>query len=93
MDILEYLPEDSAERTVCELRYIDRMAMEEVADEVGLSRSGCYKVHDSGIMTLLKQSRVKKIIEENRLEYLDYSLGKQLARARKDKSGHTFQDG
>ena len=44
MDILEYLPEDSTERSICELRYIDRMSMEAVADEVGLSRSGCYKV-------------------------------------------------
>ena len=93
MDILEYLPEDSIERNVCELRYIDRMPMEEVADEVGLSRSGAYKVHDGGIQILLKQSRVRKIIDAHRLEYLDYSLGKQLARVKKDKDGRTYQDG
>ncbi len=90
MDILEYLPEDSNERQVCELRYIDRMSIDEAADEVGLSRSGCYKVHDNGIQILLQQPRVQKIIEEHRLEYLDYSLGKQLARVRKDKTGRTL---
>ena len=93
MDILEYLPEDSTERSICELRYIDRMSMEAVADEVGLSRSGCYKVHDGGIQILLQQPRVQKIIDQYRLDYLDYSLGKQIARARKDKSGRTYQDG
>ncbi len=93
MDILEYLPEDSAERNICELRYIDRMPMEEVAEEVGLSRAGAYKVHDNGIIILLQQQRVRKIIDDYRLEYLDYSIGKQLARAKKDTSGRTFQDG
>jgi hypothetical protein len=69
------------------------MPMEEVAEEVGLSRAGAYKVHDNGIIILLQQQRVRKIIDDYRLEYLDYSIGKQLARAKKDTSGRTFQDG
>lgn len=85
MDILDYLPRDSIERAVCERRYIDRIHMDAIADSIPMSRSGCYKIHDKAIGILLQQPEVQKIVADNRLDYLNYSIGKQIARARKQK--------
>lgn len=86
MDILDYLPQDSLERTVCEQRYIDRQHIEAIADQIPMSRSGVYKVHDKAISILMEIEDVQKIIADNRLAYLNYSIGKQLARARRESA-------
>ena len=64
MDILEYLDQNSDERTVLELRYIDMKSWGEIGRVMHLSRSSCFNYRDKGLETLLTFKRVVKIIEE-----------------------------
>lgn len=86
MDILEYLPINSAEREICELYYIDKMTWENVEEKVAISGRQCRRIRDKALEDLLKEPRIQMLIEESREEYgtwlydADKSIGKKRAK-------------
>lgn len=64
MDILEYLDQNSDERNILELRYIDMKSWGEIVHMMHMSRSNCFNYRDKGIDMLLTFKRVVKIVEE-----------------------------
>lgn len=64
MDILDYLDENSTERMIMELKYIDNCSWEKVAYRAHRSRSSCIEWHDKGIAKLITFKRVRVIVEE-----------------------------
>lgn len=82
MDILEYLPINSAERDICELRHIDMMKWSEIQDDIPMSHSQVHKIYQRAINMLLSFPRVMKMVEDNRDDYVAYiyKQGKRNAR-------------
>lgn len=64
MDMLDFLDQNSEQRMILELRYIDNLQWNEVARRAHLSRSVCFDRHTEGIETLLTFKRVRSILKE-----------------------------
>lgn len=64
MDIMDYLPEQSMERMVLELRYIDCMGWKQVGSEVGLTRTPCNEYFQKGLEKLLEFKKVRILAQE-----------------------------
>ena len=65
MDILDFLDEDSTQRLVLELRYIDGMNWYDISESVCISRSSCHRTERQALDALLKFDRVREIIGLN----------------------------
>lgn len=64
MNIIDFLPENSLERSIIENRYIDRYSWERVCLENHISRTPATKVWRKGLYMLLEFSKVKHILKE-----------------------------
>ena len=62
MDILDFLPQGSTERTIMELRHIDCKTWAQIQRAVFLTSSPCYAYYNKGLDALLAESKVRKII-------------------------------
>lgn len=78
MDIVDYLPQDSLEREICELRHIDMKPWKEIQDEIPMSRSQCNKRYNGAIKILLNNGRIVRMVEENEKAYSDWKFNKEL---------------
>ena len=65
MDIIEYLPEDSLEKEICEYRHIDMMSWRQIEIAVPMSRSQCNNRYNEAIRMLLQNARVKRSRTKN----------------------------
>lgn len=64
MDIIDFLDEDSTERMVLELRFIDCKSFAAIGKEVHLSRRACFAYQDKALKKLLEFDKVKIILKE-----------------------------
>ena len=78
MDIIDYLPQDSLEREICELRHIDMKPWQEIQDEIPMSRSQCNKRYNNAIKMLLNNGRILRMVDDNEGAYTDWKLNKEL---------------
>ena len=69
MDIIDYLPEDSLEKEICEYRHIDMMSWGQIEAAVPMSRSQCNNRYNGAIQMLLQNARVKEITISERENY------------------------
>ena len=65
MDMLEYLDDDSQQRLVLELRYIDGMNWYDISENLCISRSSCHRAERQALDALLGFDRVREIIGIN----------------------------
>ena len=77
MDIMDYLEENSKERVLMEMRYIDCMAWQRIGKELHYSRSQCDNIKNAALEELLSFDRVKEIIiayaeKEERLDTIGH---------------------
>jgi hypothetical protein len=63
MDIMDYLPEDSTDRMILELRHIDCRSWGQVVKEASLTRTPCNDYYNKGLEKLLTFKKVRKILE------------------------------
>lgn len=63
MDVLDYLPEESDERMVLELRHIDCYEWKDIVKEMNYSRTSCNTYYNKAIAKLLEYKRVRVLIE------------------------------
>lgn len=68
MDIIEYLPESSVERSIIEHKYIDRMGWEAICRVEILSRTPAIQHWRKGLYKLLEFKRVKAILKAYKKE-------------------------
>ena len=52
--ILNFLPEESMEREICELRHIDGHEWGEIAEGIPMSKSQCHRIHKAAMYELLE---------------------------------------
>ena len=64
MDVIEFLPENSMERSIIEHRYIDRMSWERICGEVHLSRTPATRYWKKGLYELLEFKRIQQIVSD-----------------------------
>ena len=64
MDVIDFLPENSMERSIIEHRYIDRMSWERICCEVHLSRTPATKYWKKGLYELLEFKRIQQIVSD-----------------------------
>lgn len=62
MDILDFLENDSDQRLILELRYIDAMSWYDIADSMCWSKSSCCRIERQALDYLLTFDRVKEIV-------------------------------
>lgn len=64
MDIMDFLEENSAERMVLELRFIDCKNWAAIEREMCLSRSTLFSYQDKGFEKLLTYKKVRQVLKE-----------------------------
>ncbi len=64
MNIIDFLPENSLERTIIENRYIDRYNWDRICRENHISRTPVIKSWRKGLYMLLEFKKVKQILKE-----------------------------
>lgn len=64
MDIMDFLEENSTERMVLELRFIDCKSWPNIEREMHLSRSSLFSYQDKGLEKLLTYKKVRQILRE-----------------------------
>ena len=62
MEILDFLPQGSTERTIMELRHIDCKTWTQVQRAVFLTASPCYERYNKGLDALLGNTEVRNIV-------------------------------
>lgn len=72
MNIIDYLPINSVEREICELRHIDLKPWGAVSAEIPMSRSQVYKRHRNALKILLSNQRIQSMTAEYEGEYDAY---------------------
>ena len=84
--ILNFLPEESMEREICELRHIDGHEWGEIAEGIPMSKSQCHRIHKAAMYELLEFNYVKELVTENRESY-EYYIEKRGSQIPPRKSG------
>lgn len=64
MNVIEFLPENSTERSIIEHRYIDRMKWWQICKEENLSRTPATNYWRKGLYALLEFKKVQQIVQE-----------------------------
>lgn len=64
MDIMDYLPSESLERSILEMRHIDCLSWREICRRQHMSRTPCCRYYRDGLDTILQNKRVRKILKE-----------------------------
>lgn len=62
MDVLDYLPQDSYERAIVEMRHIDLRRWDEIPALVQFSRQRCFDYYNKALNTLLTCPRVCQLV-------------------------------
>lgn len=62
MDIIDLLPANSVERSIVEMRHIDGMTWERIADAVPMARSNVINHYNDALETLLTYKRTEKLV-------------------------------
>lgn len=65
MDIIEFLPENSTERSILEHKYIDRYSWEQICRIEHMSRTPATQYWRKGLLKLLEFEKVKTVLAEN----------------------------
>lgn len=68
MDLIDFLPHNSVERTVVELRHIDCKSWEQIAREVYMSRSTVFNHYNAALDALLDCPSARKLVEDYEAE-------------------------
>lgn len=63
MDIISLLEEDSMERMILELRFIDCKYWKEIGKEMHLSKRACFQYQNRALEKLIESGKVKKYLK------------------------------
>lgn len=64
MDVIEFLPENSTERSIIEHKYIDRHSWRQICKTENLSRTPATRYWRKGLYELLEFKKVQQIVHE-----------------------------
>lgn len=68
MDIIDFLEENSTERMVLELRFIDCKSWAVIEKELHLSRRSCFDYQNRGLAKILEYKKVRNVLKEYQKE-------------------------
>lgn len=68
MDIMDFLEENSTERMILELRFIDCKGWAAIEKEMHLSRRACFDYQSKALEKLLRFKKVRAVLREYRFE-------------------------
>ena len=66
MEVIEFLPQDSLEREIMEMRHIDCKPWNEIMRTIHLSRAPCFRKYSAGLERLLTYKKVRSMLAEFR---------------------------
>ena len=64
MEVMDYLPIDSVERSVLEYRHIDCLHWEHIPSRMSYSKASCHKYYNAGIDFLIRCSDVRETLQK-----------------------------
>lgn len=68
MDIMDFLEENSTERMILELRFIDCKNWENIEHEIHLSRRACFDYQSKALEKILSFKKVQVILEKYKID-------------------------
>ena len=84
MNIIEYLPLNTIEREICELRHIDLKPWSMISAEIPMSRSQVNRRYNAAIDALLNNKKIRKLIAKHENEYLQWKMGRKFYNQKKE---------
>ena len=72
MDIIDFIPPGDPARRIFELRHLDCLGFNRVAESIPMSRSRCYAIYNQTIDALLQYPKIRKMIQDSEDQYIDW---------------------
>lgn len=91
MDIIDFIPQSETARRIFELRHLDCLNFQEVADAIPMSKSRTYEIYNETIDKLLDFEKIAKMCEENEGKYLDWYMDMEDRRLKAEKSSGGYR--
>lgn len=82
IDLVAFLPMDSLERTVCEMRHIRLMRWDDIAAQIPMSRRHVSRIYDGALDILLQSGDVQAAISAAAGEYIRWDMVCRASRSR-----------
>ncbi len=91
MDIIDFIPQAETARRIFELRHLDCLGFQDVADAIPMSRSRVYDIYNETLDKLLDFPKISKMVDENEKDYLQWYMDREERRRKAEKSSGGYK--
>ena len=85
MDIIDFIPQSDTARRIFELRHLDCLNFQDVADAIPMSKSRTYEIYNETIDKLLDFEKISQMCKENEDAYLEWYMNMEDRRRKAEK--------
>lgn len=91
MDIIDFIPQSDTARRIFELRHLDCLNFQDVADAIPMSKSRTYEIYNETIDKLLDFEKISQMCKENEGAYLEWYMNMEDRRRKAEKSSGGYK--
>lgn len=91
MDIIDFIPQSDTARRIFELRHLDCLNFQDVADVIPMSKSRTYEIYNETIDKLLDFEKISQMCKENEDAYLEWYMNMEDRRRKAEKSSGGYK--
>ena len=91
MDIIDFIPQSDTARRIFELRHLDCLNFQDVADAIPMSKSRTYEIYNETIDKLLDFEKISQMCKENEDAYLEWYMNMEDRRRKSEKSSGGYK--
>lgn len=91
MDIIDFIPQSDTARRIFELRHLDCLNFQDVADAIPMSKSRTYEIYNETIDKLLDFEKISQMCKENEDAYLEWYMNMENRRRKAEKSSGGYK--
>jgi hypothetical protein len=91
MDIIDFIPQSDTARRIFELRHLDCLNFQDVADAIPMSKSRTYEIYNETIDKLLDFEKISQMCKENEDAYLEWYMNMEDRRRKAEKSSGGYK--
>ena len=91
MDIIDFIPQSDTARRIFELRHLDCLNFQDVADAIPMSKSRTYEIYNETIDKLLDFEKISQMCKENEDAYMEWYMNMEDRRRKAEKSSGGYK--
>ena len=91
MDIIDFIPQSDTARRIFELRHLDCLNFQDVADAIPMSKSRTYEIYNETIDKLLDFEKISQMCKENEDAYMEWYMNMEDRRRKTEKSSGGYK--